>query len=98
MKNIAPKLRLAAPSGPAKVIGVSLATLAASKAPGDPLAAALAFHEHTKREVLVFEASCGDRFAALHSNGMRTVVIERLDRLAREIMIQEATIADLRKN
>lgn len=36
--------------------------------------------------------------AALHSNGVRTVIVERLDRLARSVTIQEATIADLRRN
>lgn len=35
---------------------------------------------------------------ALHSNGVRTVLIERLDRLARDLMVQETVIADLRKN
>src|SRR5436305_12800776 len=35
---------------------------------------------------------------ALHSNGVRTVIIERLDRLARDLMVQETIIADLRKN
>jgi DNA invertase Pin-like site-specific DNA recombinase len=35
---------------------------------------------------------------ALHSNGVRVVVIERLDRLARDLMVQETIIADLRKN
>jgi DNA invertase Pin-like site-specific DNA recombinase len=35
---------------------------------------------------------------ALHSNGVRTIVIERLDRLARDLMVQETAIADLRKN
>ena len=34
---------------------------------------------------------------ALHSNGVRTVIIERLDRLARDLMVQEATIAELQK-
>ena len=34
----------------------------------------------------------------LHSNGVRTVVIEKLDRLARDLMVQETIIADLRKN
>ncbi|MGB9458845.1 MAG: recombinase family protein [Bryobacteraceae bacterium] len=34
---------------------------------------------------------------ALHSNGVRTIIIERLDRLARELMVQEATIAELQK-
>jgi len=35
---------------------------------------------------------------ALHSNGVRVVIIERLDRLARDLMVQETIIADLRKN
>lgn len=39
-----------------------------------------------------------DRMAALHSDGVRTVVIEKLDRLARDLMVQEAAIADLQKN
>jgi DNA invertase Pin-like site-specific DNA recombinase len=34
---------------------------------------------------------------ALMSNGTQTVLIERLDRLARDLMIQETIIADLRK-
>jgi DNA invertase Pin-like site-specific DNA recombinase len=39
-----------------------------------------------------------EMMTALHSNGVRTVIIERLDRLARNLMVQEATIADLQKN
>ncbi|HTQ58344.1 MAG TPA: recombinase family protein [Bryobacteraceae bacterium] len=35
---------------------------------------------------------------ALHANGVRTIVIEKLDRLARDLMVQEATIADLQKH
>jgi DNA invertase Pin-like site-specific DNA recombinase len=35
---------------------------------------------------------------ALHSNGVRTILIEKLDRLARDLMVQETAIADLRKN
>jgi DNA invertase Pin-like site-specific DNA recombinase len=35
---------------------------------------------------------------ALHSNGVRTVIIGRLNRLAPELMIQETIIADLRKH
>lgn len=35
---------------------------------------------------------------ALLVNGVKTVIIEKLDRLARDLMIQEATIADLEKN
>jgi len=34
----------------------------------------------------------------LLSNGVRTVLIERLDRLARDLMIQETIIADFRKH
>jgi DNA invertase Pin-like site-specific DNA recombinase len=35
---------------------------------------------------------------ALHSNGVRTVLIEKLDRLARDLMIQETIIGDMRKH
>jgi len=35
---------------------------------------------------------------ALHANGVRVVMIERLDRLARDLMVQETIIADLRKH
>jgi DNA invertase Pin-like site-specific DNA recombinase len=38
-----------------------------------------------------------EMMTALHSNGARTVIIERLDRLARDLMVQEATIAELQK-
>src|SRR5947207_12358667 len=34
---------------------------------------------------------------ALVSNGVKTVIIEKLDRLARDLMIQETIIADMRK-
>jgi DNA invertase Pin-like site-specific DNA recombinase len=34
----------------------------------------------------------------LHSDGVRTIIVEKLDRLARDLMVQEACIADLRKN
>lgn len=36
--------------------------------------------------------------ATLHSNGVRFILIEKLDRLARDLMVQETAIADLRKN
>ena len=39
-----------------------------------------------------------EMMVALHSNGVRTVVVEKLDRLARDLMVQEAAIADLRKH
>jgi DNA invertase Pin-like site-specific DNA recombinase len=35
---------------------------------------------------------------ALHANGIKTVIVERLDRLARDLMIQETIIGDLRKS
>jgi DNA invertase Pin-like site-specific DNA recombinase len=35
---------------------------------------------------------------ALHSNGVRTVLIEKLDRLARDLMIQESVIADFQRS
>ena len=38
-----------------------------------------------------------DLLLALYTNGVRTVIIEKLDRLARDLMIQETIIGDLRK-
>ncbi len=35
---------------------------------------------------------------ALHSNGVKLVLIEKLDRLARDLMVQETIIGDLRKH
>lgn len=35
---------------------------------------------------------------ALHANGVKLVMVEKLDRLARDLMIQETIIGDLRKN
>lgn len=35
---------------------------------------------------------------ALHSNGTKMVLVEKLDRLARDLMIQESIIADLKRN
>src|SRR5512133_4347483 len=35
---------------------------------------------------------------ALHSNGVRLVLIEKLDRLARDLMVQETIVSDLRKH
>jgi DNA invertase Pin-like site-specific DNA recombinase len=39
-----------------------------------------------------------EMMTALHSNGTRLVLIDKLDRLARDLMIQETIIGDLRKN
>jgi DNA invertase Pin-like site-specific DNA recombinase len=36
--------------------------------------------------------------ATLHSNGVRVIIVEKLDRVERDLMIQEAAIADLRKH
>ena len=35
---------------------------------------------------------------ALHGNGVKLVLVEKLDRLARDLMIQESIIADLQRN
>jgi DNA invertase Pin-like site-specific DNA recombinase len=35
---------------------------------------------------------------ALQGNGVKTIVIEKLDQLARDLMVQKATIADLQKS
>src|SRR5215469_2260549 len=35
--------------------------------------------------------------AALEENGIRTVLIEKLDRLARDLMVQETIIADMQR-
>lgn len=37
-------------------------------------------------------------FAALEENGIKTVLIERLDRIARDLMVQENIIRDMQKN
>jgi len=39
-----------------------------------------------------------DMLVALHGDGVRLVLIEKLDRLARDLMIQETIIGDLRKH
>lgn len=39
-----------------------------------------------------------DLLIALHADGTRLVLIERLDRLARDLMVQETIIGDLRKH
>src|ERR1022692_139545 len=39
-----------------------------------------------------------EMMTALHSNGVRTIIIEKLDRLSPGLMGQEATIADLQKH
>lgn len=36
-------------------------------------------------------------FAALEENGVKTVIVEKLDRLARDLLIQETIVADMQK-
>jgi DNA invertase Pin-like site-specific DNA recombinase len=43
-------------------------------------------------------AAWQELMTALHSNGVRTIVIEKLDRLARDLMVQETAIADLKRH
>lgn len=38
-----------------------------------------------------------DLLAAMEANGVKVILIEKLDRLARDLMVQETIIADLRK-
>ncbi len=38
-----------------------------------------------------------EMIAALHSNGVRMIVVEKLDRLARDLMVQETAIGRRRK-
>src|ERR1035437_3376111 len=35
---------------------------------------------------------------ALHADGVKTVIVEKVDRLARDLLIQESIIADLKRN
>ncbi len=37
-------------------------------------------------------------FAALEENGIKTVIVEKLDRLARDLMIQETIVADMQRH
>src|SRR5215831_5859460 len=39
-----------------------------------------------------------EMMTALHSNGVGLMLVEKLDRLARDLMVQETIIGDLRKN
>src|SRR6185437_1573118 len=39
-----------------------------------------------------------DMLIALHGDGVRLVLIEKLDRLARDLMVQETILGDLRKH
>ncbi len=39
-----------------------------------------------------------DLLVALHSNGTKVVLVEKLDRLARDLMIQESIIADMKRS
>lgn len=56
------------------------------------------FHEKGVSGSLEKRPALEALFLALHANGVRTVIVERLDRLARDLMIQETIIGDLRKH
>lgn len=43
-------------------------------------------------------AAWQELMTALHSNGVRTIIIEKLDRLARNLMTQESAIVDLERH
>jgi DNA invertase Pin-like site-specific DNA recombinase len=47
---------------------------------------------------LLDRAAFVEMMEALHSNGVKTILIEKLDRLARDLMIQETIIGDLKKS
>ena len=47
---------------------------------------------------LVDRPALSDMLGALHGNGVKLVLIERLDRLARDLMVQETIIGDLQKH
>ena len=48
-------------------------------------------------EELVDRPAFQQMLVALLSNGVRTVIIEKLDRLARDLMVQETILGDMRK-
>jgi DNA invertase Pin-like site-specific DNA recombinase len=47
---------------------------------------------------MVNRPAFSEMMTALYSNGTKLVLVEKLDRLARDLMIQESIIADLRKH
>jgi DNA invertase Pin-like site-specific DNA recombinase len=47
---------------------------------------------------MVDRPAFSEMMTALYSNGTKLVLVEKLDRLARDLMVQESIIADLRKH
>jgi len=45
-----------------------------------------------------YRPAWSELMTALHANGVQVVIIEKLDRLARDLMMQETIIGDLRKH
>lgn len=45
-----------------------------------------------------YRPAWSEPMTALHANGVHVVIIEKLDRLARDLMMQETIIGDLRKH
>jgi DNA invertase Pin-like site-specific DNA recombinase len=56
------------------------------------------FREKGVSGELLDRPALSELLEALHSNGTRLVLVEKLDRLARDLMVQETIVGDLRKN
>ena len=52
----------------------------------------------TGKSELEDRPALSELFAALEENGIKTVIIEKVDRLARDLMIQESIIGDMQKH
>src|ERR1700728_1578789 len=52
----------------------------------------------TGKSELEDRPALSELFAALEENGIKTVLIEKVDRLARDLMIQESIIGDMQKH
>lgn len=52
----------------------------------------------TGKSELEDRPALSELFAALEENGIKTVIIEKVDRLARDLMIQESIIGDMQKS
>lgn len=56
------------------------------------------FRENGVSGELLDRPALSEMLEALHSNGTRLVLVEKLDRLARDLMVQETILGDLRKD
>ncbi len=55
------------------------------------------FEEKGVSGTLTDRPALAEMIALLHANGTKLVIVEKLDRLARDLMVQETIIGDLRK-